>query len=85
MRAEVTALARSRRPNLNKPLCAVDALPTLRGAVRSVGAKSRRVVHGSCALIGLACRRSGSGQCPATSPARRMASAGGLNGTELRD
>jgi hypothetical protein len=65
--------------------CAVDALPTLRGAVRSVGAKSRRVVRGSCALIGLACRRSGSGQCPATSPARRMASAGGLNGTELRD
>jgi hypothetical protein len=51
-----------------KAACAVDALPTLRGAIRSVGAKSRLAVHGSCALIGLACRRSGSGQCPATSP-----------------
>jgi hypothetical protein len=48
--------------------CAVDALPTLRGPIRSVGAKSRRVAHGSCALIGLACRRSGAGRCQATSP-----------------
>jgi hypothetical protein len=81
----VTALARPHRPELEQDARSVDALPTLRGPTRSVGAKvasqfmvvraGRPEPTGVVAL--------GGARRPAR--ARHRASAGGLNGNKLRD